>query len=97
LAKNEKDPALRRLAINQLGVMGRSKTGTALASMYAQETDPENKKAIINALFIQGNAAALVEIARKETDLNMKKQIVNQLGLMHSKEASDYMLELLNK
>jgi hypothetical protein len=65
--------------------------------MYAQETDPENKKAIINALFIQGNAAALVEIARKETDLNMKKQIVNQLGLMHSKEASDYMLELLNK
>jgi HEAT repeat protein len=77
--------------------MGRSKTGPALAGMYAQETDPENKRSIINALFIQGNATALVEIARKETDLNVKKQIVNQLGLMHSKEASDYLLELLNK
>ena len=65
--------------------------------MYTQETDPENKRAIINALFIQGNATALVEIARKETDLNLKKQIVNQLSIMHSKEASDYLLELLNK
>jgi hypothetical protein len=97
LAKNEKDPALRRLAINQLGVMGRSKTGTTLATMYTQETDPDNKKAIINALFIQGNATALVEIARKETDLNLKKLVVNQLAIMHSKEASDYLLELLNK
>lgn len=97
LAKNEKDPELRRYAINQLGVMGRSKTGTALVGIYAQETDPENKKAIINALFIQSNAPALIDIARRETDLNLKKQIVNQLGLMHSKEASDYLVELLNK
>jgi tetratricopeptide (TPR) repeat protein len=97
LAKNEKDAGLRRLAINQLGVMGRSKTGPALAGMYAQETDPENKKSIINALFIQGNATALVEIARKETDLNTKKLIVNQLAHMNSKEGSDYLLELLNK
>jgi hypothetical protein len=97
LAKTEKAPELRRLAINQLGVMGRGKTGPALSGMYAQETDPDNKKAIINALFIQGNATALVEIARKETDLNTKKLIVNQLSIMHSKEASDYLLELLNK
>jgi hypothetical protein len=27
LAKNEKDASLRHFAINQLGVMGRSKTG----------------------------------------------------------------------
>ena len=97
LAKSEKDPELRRLAINQLGVMGRSKTGASLAGMYAQETNADNKKAIINALFIQGNATALVDLARKETDLNLKKQIVNQLGLMHSKDASDYLMELLNK
>lgn len=97
LARNEKDAELRRLSINQLGVMGRSKTGTALATMYGTETDTENKKSIINALFVQGNATALVEIARKETDLNLKKQIVNQLSIMHSKEASDYLLELLSK
>ena len=97
IVKNEKDENLRRFAINQLGVMGRSKTGTALTSMYAQETNPENKKAIVNALFVQGNATALVEIARKETDLNLKKAIINQLSVMHSKEATDYLMEILNK
>jgi len=97
LAKGEKDEGLRRLEINQLGVMGKSKTGPALVSMYPQETTPEGKKAIINALFIQGNAAALVELARKETDMNIKKTIVNQLSLMHSKEATDYLMEILSK
>jgi HEAT repeat protein len=97
IVKNEKDENLRRFAINQLGVMGRSKTGTALTSMYAQETTPENKKAIINALFVQGYATALVEIARKETDLNLKKAIINQLSIMHSKEATDYLMEILTK
>jgi HEAT repeat protein len=97
LAKNEKDDNLRRLAINQLGVMGRSKTGPALVGMYAQESNADNKKAIVNALFIQGNAAALVDIARKESDMNLKKTIVNQLSIMHSKEATDYMMEILNK
>jgi hypothetical protein len=77
--------------------MGRSKTGTALAGMYAQETDPDNKRAIINALFIQGNATGLIEIARKETDMGLKKQVVNQLSLMHSKEATDYLMEILSK
>jgi tetratricopeptide (TPR) repeat protein len=97
IVKNEKDEGLRRYAINQLGVMGRSKTGAALTSMYARETSADNKRAIVNALFVQGNATALVEIARKETDLNLKKVIVNQLSLMHSKEATDYLMEILTK
>jgi len=97
LAKSEKDDSLRHTAINQLGVMGRSKTGPALAGMYAQETNADNKKSIINALFIQNNAPALVEIARKETDINMKKTIIQQLSVMHSKEATDYLMEILSK
>ena len=39
----------------------------------------------------------MVDIARKETDMNIKKFIVNQLGIMHSKEATDYMMEILSK
>jgi hypothetical protein len=46
---------------------------------------------------VQGNATALIDLARKETDLNLKKLIVNQLSVMHSKEASDYLMELLSK
>lgn len=97
IVKNEKDDNLRRFAINQLGVMGKSKTGAALTSMYAQESNADNKRAIVNALFVQGNATALIEMARKETDLNLKKAIVNQLSLMHSKEATDYLMEILTK
>jgi tetratricopeptide (TPR) repeat protein len=97
IGKAEKDENLRRFAINQLGVMGRERTGSALEAMYAQETNADNKRAIVNALFIQGNATALVSLARKESNLDLKKQMVNQLGLMHSKEATDYLMEILTK
>jgi len=97
IAKTEKDPKLRVDAINQLGVMGRSKTGDGLAAMYRQESDAGVKNAIISALFVQGNAPAMVDIARKETDPAMRKRIVEQLSIMHSKEATDYLMELLNK
>jgi len=97
VAKSEKDDNLRHTAINQLGVMGRNKTGTALVALYAQETNADNKKSIINALFIQNNAPALVDIVRKESDVNMKKTIIQQLSVMHSKEATDYLMEMLSK
>jgi hypothetical protein len=97
LAKAEKDPKLRREAIEKLGVMGRSKTGPALESLYAQESDPAIRKVLINAFFIQNNVPGMIAAARKETDPAVKKEIVQRLSLMHSKEATDYMLELLNK
>lgn len=97
IAKSEKDPKLRAEAINMLGVMGRSKTGDGLVNMYRQESDAGVKNAVINALFVQGNAPALVELARKETDPALKKHIVGQLAVMNSKESTDYMMELLSK
>ena len=39
--------------------------------------------------------ARLVEMARAGRDPAMKKEIVQRLSLMRSKEATDYMLELL--
>lgn len=97
IVKSEKDESLRRFAINQLGVMGREKTGAGLESLYTQEANADNKKAIVNALFIQGNATALVSMARKETNPDLKKDIVGKLALMHSKEATDYLMEILTK
>ena len=52
---------------------------------------------IVNALFIQGNAKAMVDLARKETNPEMKKMIVSKLSIMGSKDATEYMLELLSK
>ena len=53
------------------------------------------RKAVIQALFLQNNATALVALARKEGDMAMKKEIVQRLSNMKSKVATDYMLELL--
>ena len=50
---------------------------------------------MLNALFIQGNAKALIEIAKQETDPSLKREAVQKLSIMGSKEATDYMMELL--
>ena len=97
LAKTEKSPELRTEAIRTLGMMRREQSTEALLSMYSSESDPSVKKAVIDGLFMQQNAKALVDLARKEKDMNIKKEIVSRLAMMKSKEATDYMMEVLNK
>jgi HEAT repeat protein len=94
LATKESDAELRREAVQRLGLMG-TKTAPTLKTVYSSARDTETKRAVVHAFFVQGNAAALVEIARQEQDPSMKKDVVQMLALMHSKEATDYMLELL--
>jgi HEAT repeat protein len=97
VARGEKNVRLRKAAIHSLGLMGGEHTGTALVSIYSSETDPAVRSEIVNALFIQGNAKAMVDLARKENNPEMKKVIVSKLSIMGSKDATEYMLELLNK
>ncbi len=97
LARNEKDPKLRLSAIHMLGVMGSAKTADTLVSMYESDKDASVRKAVIAGLFVQGNAKALIALAKKETDPAMKKEIVSRLSVMDSKEATDYLMEILNK
>jgi tetratricopeptide (TPR) repeat protein len=96
IARNDKDINMRREAIRQLGPMGK-KAGDALPALYAKETDHELKKDILNSLFIQGNAAALIEIAKTENDPNLKREAVQKLSIMHTKEGTEYLLEILSK
>ena len=97
IAKTEKSADLRVEAIRMLGVMKRERTGDALLSLYASESDRTVKQAIMDGLFIQQNAKALIDLARKETDMAVKKELVQRLSMMKTKEASDYMMELINK
>ena len=90
--KNEKNPELRRTALRQLAFTGNP---TQAAQLYASESTPENKEEIINGLFAHGDAKTMVDLARKETDPERKKYIVSRLANMHSKESTDYMMELL--
>lgn len=95
-ARGEKDKEVRLVAVRNLGLMGR-RSETVLAEMYRVETDPEVKKEVLNAFFLQGNSTRLVEIARVEKDPTLKKEAVHWLSLMNSKEARAYMLELLKE
>jgi hypothetical protein len=96
-AHNEKDPELRRTAIRNLGLIHSDDSAKALQSIYAKETDRGVKEEVLNSYFLQGNAAAIVAIARNEKDPELKKTAVSKLSIMHSKEATDYLMEILQK
>lgn len=95
LAKAEKDPALRKAAIRNLGLMKRPGTAEALTAIYGADSTADVRKAVVEALFVQNNGAALVSLARTEQNQEIKKEIVSRLSHMKSKEATDYLLELL--
>jgi HEAT repeat protein len=97
LALNEQNAELRRTAIRNLGLMGASRSGETLVALYAKEKDPQLRRTVIEAFFLQNNAEQLVAIARKETDPAMRKEIVSRLSHMRSKVALDYLMEILNK
>jgi thioredoxin-like negative regulator of GroEL len=97
IAGSEQDPELRRKAIHNLGIAGGMSAAPSLVATYKKNADPETRKAVAQALFLAGDSHDLVELARAEKDPGMKQSIVQQLSLMHSKEATDYMLEILNK
>ena len=97
LARTEKDPELRAEAIRRCGLLGRERTGAGLVTIYRGEKDLALKEAAIHALFVQNNAASLVELARAESNRELKAAIVQKLSIMRSKEATDYLMEILNK
>jgi hypothetical protein len=96
-ARNEKDPEARRTAVRDLGLIHSDDSAKALQEIYAKETDRGIREEVLNAFFLQGNASAIVAIARTEKDAGLKKVAVQKLALMHSKEGSDYLMEILQK
>jgi HEAT repeat protein len=97
IAGSEQDPELRRKAIRNLGIAGGMSAAPALVAIYKKNPDQETKKAVAQALFVAGDSHDLVELARAEKDPAAKQSLVQQLSVMHDKEATDYMLEILNK
>jgi HEAT repeat protein len=95
--RTERDPSLRAAAIHSLGLAGGPKSAEVLVAAYKSESDPEVKKKVLHALFLQGNASAMVQIARAETNPELRKSAVHWLSLMNSKEATAFMMEILNK
>jgi HEAT repeat protein len=95
ILRTEKDPKLRASAIRSLGLIRSQQASDGLVALYAGEQDAGTKKEIVNSLFIQHNAKALVDLARKESNPEMKRDMVQKLTMMHSKDSADYLMELL--
>ena len=95
LSRTEQNPELRRSIVRNLGLLGSQRTGDTLVALYHGETDPGMRREALQGLFIQGNAAALVKLAREEKDPTWKKEIVSKLSVMNSKDGTEYLMELL--
>jgi HEAT repeat protein len=94
-ARTEKDPKLRRTAIHLLGTTRQPEAGEALVSMYGTEADKDVRREILRGLFVNQNVKGLIDVARKENDPDLKRESVRLLSSMKSKEATDYLMELL--
>lgn len=97
IARSERNEELRIAAIRNLGLLGGSKSGQILLTIYQTDSNPEVRRSVINGLFLQNNAAVMVQLARAEKDPELKKSIISKLSIMHSKEASDYLMEFLRE
>jgi hypothetical protein len=89
-------PEIRRAAIKNLGVSGEEAV-PALLGLYRSETDREVKKQVLEALFINDAVKELIEIARAESDPELKRRAVEKISLIGSKEAKDFLMEILRK
>lgn len=94
-ARNEKNRDLREEAIRGLGIIRDDQAVAALASLYGAETDRNIKRDIIHSLGNAGAAKPLIDCARKESDPELKRTAVQRLAQMKSKEALDFIAELL--
>lgn len=95
IAKSEPNVELRREAIRQLGNLRDDQAVASLVSIYGSESDKDIKREIMNSLGNQGAVKQLIECARKESDPELKRDAVRRLSQMKSKEALDFMAELL--
>ena len=97
IATTEKNLDLKVTAVRNMGLLGGGRSGPLLVSLYQSDARPEVRRAVINALFVQSNGKALVDLARAEKDRGLKHDIVSKLSIMHSKEAMDYLMEFLRE
>jgi len=85
------------MAVRQLGIVGGQPAADALVALYTKQTEPQVRRAAVDALFIHGNADALVSLARKETNPEMRRLLVQKISLTGSPAALDFLTEILNK
>ncbi len=84
--KTEKELDVRNQAIRSLGSIKSERSAQMLVDLYTSSDDPASRKAVISSLGSQGNATALVAIARKETNRDLRIDLVRRLTDLASRD-----------
>ncbi|MDQ2711312.1 MAG: HEAT repeat domain-containing protein [Acidobacteriota bacterium] len=88
-AKTELDPQLRRDAIRQLAFSG---GGEQLWQLYQNESSIEDKKAILESMFLTSNSSKLADVARADSHPELRVAAIRSLGLMGHDGSTGQML-----
>jgi HEAT repeat protein len=95
VARESSDPKIRRKAIEGLGISDNAAAGAALRQMYGEFGNPDDKREVLEALMIQGDAKTLLALFRAEKNPEMKKAILQQLAVLDDPEATRAILDVL--
>jgi HEAT repeat protein len=95
VARTATDPATRRRAIEGLAIADSAEAGIELEKLYTTFTDARDRRKVLEAFMIQGDAERLIALFRSETDPEMKKLIVQQLSFIDDPAATELLLGLL--
>lgn len=90
-------PEEQRTVLHALGMVRTPEATEAVIRIYQQSGDNSVKRSAINALMMQRKVPELIVLAEKEDDLDLKKVIVERLSHSKSKEATEYLIQLLEK
>jgi tetratricopeptide (TPR) repeat protein len=86
VAKTEKSPELRALAVQQLGAV---RGGAELEELYRSETDKDVKQRILNSLIAANASDKLAQIARTEKDPDLLRTAIRSLGATNRQDAGE--------
>jgi hypothetical protein len=95
VARTDKDPTVRKKAVEILATNKGANVSAAIAGIYGNEQDTTVKKQIISSLASERDAKSLIEMCRKEKDVELRRFIVQRLVNMRSPDVNDFLLEIL--
>ncbi len=99
IARTESDLELRAHAVDRYGHASRRRQASSepLLEIYRSDTNLKIRKQVLHALYIKQDARALISLARQETDPDLRREAVKNLTQIKSKEATKFLVELLNR
>jgi hypothetical protein len=86
VAKGEKSPELRAVAVQQLGAV---RASAELEELYRAETDKDVKQRILQSMIAANATDKLAQIARTERDPELQRMAIRNLGATNRPEATD--------